>query len=317
MTEKYCRPNFVLADCQSIIGTVTSLSLLCSRGERPVFDINFASLHKSFSLCLEGNTWNDDMNLPPDHPLELVVVKRDAGWQCLQDRTKLIKTPDNLEHLPCTLIADITVVSAVNGWLNTCPIPILRQFILDVLGKPSIGIPFFSLPASKSYHHSYPGGLAAHSLETAEHTIASCLLFPEHEQWLAATCALFHDIGKVKTFTSNGRKTRLGQLIPHEQLTMEVLAEPLCTLSHNWEDGAIAIRSILDWVLNKKKERPPLPCAIAVQAADRLSAAQNNRDHLFRSQPTWAQFTSDRRPGHVSRYWRLNQVAKKLQLFPS
>ncbi len=152
----------------------------------------------------------------------------------------------------------------------------LKNFIQGIFQTPEIVLPFFRFPASRDYHHDYAGGLATHSLETAQ-IACSALLDPNKEETsLVIVAGLFHDIGKIHTLNERGNRTTMGRVMRHEQLTLEILAEPFKQLSGEWPDGAIALRYLLTCSPEQIK-RPLLPCALAINFADRMSASMSAR----------------------------------------
>ena len=107
--------------------------------------------------------------------------------------------------------------------------PILRQFLRNVLLKPQIGVRYLQCPASLKYHHNFPGGLIHHSVEIAW-DIFGVQDFRPIERDIAVVAALLHDIGKVYTLTPDMTRTAIGSLVDHNQLTLEICAEPLAEL---------------------------------------------------------------------------------------
>lgn len=128
-------------------------------------------------------------------------------------------------------------------------IPALVNFSHELLSDTDLMIRWVALPASKRHHHSYPGGLIAHSLECAliaEQNVAMLTELSEREKQITILAALLHDIGKTQTLTKNGH-TATGRLIDHELLTLQILAKPLERLRRNWADGAHTLQYLLTW----------------------------------------------------------------------
>lgn len=74
----------------------------------------------------------------------------------------------------------------------------LAQFVASVLADDSISFAFVSAPASLNHHHSYPGGLLAHSLECFQMVERHHEFARDHYE-VGLVAALFHDIGKILT----------------------------------------------------------------------------------------------------------------------
>jgi len=66
---------------------------------------------------------------------------------------------------------------------------------------------FLRVPASRSNHHSFPGGLAVHSIEVCSYAQIDCNKLPSLNQDWVITAALIHDLGKVSTFNIEGQFT--------------------------------------------------------------------------------------------------------------
>lgn len=191
----------------------------------------------------------------------------------------------------------------VRSLIEKCPLAPIQDFLLEVFKDRALSTSFFTIPASLNYHHAFPGGLAVHSIETAQSAVSSLLYPTDEERALTLAAALLHDIGKIRTHHSDGYKTTEGRLIQHEQLTLELLAKPLQSLDKTWPDGAIALRYLLT-CRSEKIKRPYLPCAIAINAADRLSSAQSAREMAFEDGQPFQRFATTSSKGPKSTFWK-------------
>ena len=206
---------------------------------------------------------------------------------------------NTLERLPLPPLA-----GELRMFLTQCPIPALRAFLKEVFTDDGLRNAFLSLPASQAHHHACPGGLAAHSLEVATIAHGALIDLEEGERWLACVAGLLHDIGKLRTLQGSGRRTVLGYLVDHEQLTLEILAPALGSLDRIWPDGGTALRYLLTWRRAKSTGRPLLPAALAIEFADQLSSARGVRDDLFEGRPDWQRFVRFRGCGPQTTFWR-------------
>lgn len=209
----------------------------------------------------------------------------------------------SLAHLPASMVSSIETVMAVEQWLQPCPYPPLKTFVYQVLGQPLVGCDFFSLPASANHHHCHAGGLAQHSLEVAQSVYAVSASFDEHERWLAAVAGLLHDLGKVRCFHADGRRTETGYLVSHELLGLELIVPALSRLDSVWADGANALRYLFDWMLRPRPQRPMMPIALSIKQADVMSASADNRQRAFSSKPDWQTFARFDGSGPANTYW--------------
>ncbi|MEQ3657824.1 MAG: HDIG domain-containing metalloprotein [Glaciecola sp.] len=107
----------------------------------------------------------------------------------------------------------------------------LKEFLHEVLLQTEVGIRFIQCPASLRYHHSYQGGLLAHSLEVATAFCQNNTL-KQIDRDIGIVAALLHDIGKTQTLTPGQNRTAIGRLVDHDQLTLQICSSALETLSN-------------------------------------------------------------------------------------
>jgi len=190
-----------------------------------------------------------------------------------------IKNPEDIVRLiPRSLCPFPWLLSFVEALLGQISHPALKQFLCDVLSDDGIVFPFVSSPASLKYHHNYPGGLLRHSIECAQMVERYQEFEPDKKQ-LGMVAALFHDIGKILTFTPQMRLTSLGKTINHDKLTLEVLAPYLQSFDQAWPEGAAELRYLMTWRPGMRDSGiPKTPLANAVLAADRVSAGLGDQD---------------------------------------
>ncbi len=164
---------------------------------------------------------------------------------------------------------------AMLSWL---PNNNLREFVMKVFHDENIIHDFSSAPASLNHHHAYSGGLLVHSVDTAwqvfnNHQIAS------NVRHLGTVLGLLHDIGKIRTLSSDMTRTNLGKFVDHEKLSLEILAKQL-----HWLDGvdselAIAIRYLFTWEKKSYDPIPKLDVYDIIKTADRISSSSSTTGH--------------------------------------
>jgi len=81
--------------------------------------------------------------------------------------------------------------------------PEISSLVVDVLSSTP---EFFEVPAAKRRHHAYTGGLAEHTLETAEMALAlaGSVTRADMDTDVLLAGALLHDIGKASCFRRQG-----------------------------------------------------------------------------------------------------------------
>jgi len=218
-----------------------------------------------------------------------------------------VKPADNInessiQFLPYSALPIPKTATELQALIEQCPIISLRQFMNSVFLDKEITLAFLKLPASREHHHAYPGGLAQHSLEVVAIVQRSLWQVTEDEFWLSTAAALLHDIGKIKVFKTSGDRTNSGFILDHDLLTLEILAVPLSQFDKSWPDGAIALRYLL--TKSPKIRRPLMPCALAINYADKMSSAQTTKIHAFNQKPKWQRFAKLNAKGPASLFWR-------------
>ncbi len=158
----------------------------------------------------------------------------------------------------------------------------LTRFISDVLVNSDVGINYLQCPASRRHHHSFAGGLLTHSVDVANSLITENR-FQGVERDIAIVAALIHDIGKTKTLEANGKRTHLGTLVDHEELTLEICAKAFARLDKFEPQGALMLRHILTCASpgNRYGYQAITPIASKLQMADKANACAHFSTNTF------------------------------------
>lgn len=97
--------------------------------------------------------------------------------------------------------------------------PALHKLLIQFFEKDK---PYWSdysnAAAAEKMHHAYRGGLLHHSVEVAELCAATCTVISTLNRDLLVTCALLHDVGKIKEMeqgVNSGDYTPNGILLGH------------------------------------------------------------------------------------------------------
>lgn len=261
----------------------------------------------------QSRIWPDDTSTVSPKELQIagwyLVVWTSGQWgaQALHRLTAILPVSEALGWLESPAHADVLRGenwSRACHWFGNIPYPEIQGFVLQVFMNDSLRRAFFSAPASRQNHHSRWGGLAEHSLDSAVHLAEHDLTPDPLERWLASVAGLFHDVGKVRTHNPEKSVRRNAEIIWHDHLTLEILARPLAWLDRVAPDWAQALRYLLVYRY-ERDGRPLIPVALAVQAADRISAANSAREMAFASAHRNQRFATLKGWGPVCRYWRL------------
>lgn len=148
----------------------------------------------------------------------------------------------------------------------------LSTFINDVFNDKNTFKRFAMAPASVNHHHSETGGLLQHSLEVAESVYIQTMDDLDLQD-IAVVAALLHDIGKIKMYTESGYLSKLGKLVNHDDLTLEICANALKALDTAWPDAALTLRHIWTCATPGARYGHSIASVLVhmVQAADRVS----------------------------------------------
>lgn len=175
--------------------------------------------------------------------------------------------------IPISWVISDNVVQQFLQLLMSIQSSSLLSFITQVFWQPDVLEAFLTAPASLNYHHNYAGGLLQHSLEVAQ-ICAGLPLKSQYDRDVLVTAALLHDIGKTKTMKGNMRRTPLGKLVDHDEMTLELCAPALRWLDTQDEKTAILLRHL--WTCTSPGARYGYKAetylAPALQLADRMSS---------------------------------------------
>lgn len=162
--------------------------------------------------------------------------------------------------------------------------PVLKSFIRDVLSDSQIMRPFYQAKASKSFHHRGPGELFLHSVEVAVNArnMAQQHALPQRIQDCVFVGGLLHDIGKILMHYNQDSADKKGINGQHEALSFMVLAEHLEKIKNQDRTLFEAVSAMLSAPVTHKKHYEYIEEAI-VRSADRLSAHNNELQHVFKN----------------------------------
>jgi hypothetical protein len=168
----------------------------------------------------------------------------------------------------------------------------LKTFFWKLFTNVELMKKFVSIPASREHHHSFPGGLLAHSLECmmiVYRNLKSMNIVSQNEVEVTAVSALLHDIGKTETINQIGH-TLTGFMLNHEQLTLSIIAEALAGLNQTWHQGALTLQYLLTWQRKDKFSR--YVGGNLIKMADQLSTRGSLHEMAFVDKPEYFSFAT-------------------------
>jgi 3'-5' exoribonuclease len=161
---------------------------------------------------------------------------------------------------------------ALFAWL---PDRLLKKFVIQILNDEGIAKDFSESPASLNHHHAFFGGLLVHSVDVAWQVFNQHRI-PDQERYLGVVAGLFHDLGKIKTLSPDMKRSQLGVLVDHEQLTLEVLSPHLRWLDSQDPKLSVALRNLLCWKPRGFDRIPKFEVYEVIKMADRVSAGSGH-----------------------------------------
>lgn len=200
-----------------------------------------------------------------------------------------INTANEPIHLMIDFKPDNTMKALYYVYADTCPIDgivdqaralvqcihheKLREMLEDALSLQVVNRYFWTCPASIRDHHSYAGGLAQHSVETA--TMIACSDLDMQDKDIGIAFALLHDIGKVQSY-EQGELSKEAFAIGHEGIGFRLI-EPLLNKLKNYDEFyGTTMTELMNGSWRKTtKNRRPLAIGRVVNAFDQLSCERN------------------------------------------
>lgn len=268
---------------------------------RAIPDELLPRLGDTICIEIEANGFENMVNNPPSVNTAIQLTGKAC---CLIKNWRVIPAPYPLEMLEQLYISTEQPEALDRLWaiIQRIPVPILRDWLIDVFANTEVSLLFAQVPASHNHHHSHAGGLLLHSVECAEwvEQVATRTLNPK-EAALSVIAALLHDFGKIETMCGKG----FSQLVSHECLSLTLLEPSLVTLQAQWPQGAYALRQMLSWSTFSEKF-PKLPGALLVKMADQYSTSLSARNKAFHALPEHYYFASLKTSNSVQLFNRIN-----------
>ena len=273
--------SYDMAEPIEVTGCIRAYNLYSISPKDSGIQVLFENLNESFVVHLDVTDHPAALEMSGEVPVSLTLSQNTNNQSYAGHNLKVLNGYSSFEHLPFKYIPVREVLTNTQKWIDSCPYVPLKTFMYRVLGNPSIGSLFFSVPASTHRHFSKLAGLAKHSLEVAQLVYSSTACFEEHERWLAATTGLLHEVGRVRMNTANSMPTATAGLVSCEVRNFEVLGPALQLLEKEWLDGAEAIRYMLDNLCRVRKSNLHLPITASIRSADLMSVMNSQRKLAF------------------------------------
>jgi 3'-5' exoribonuclease len=160
----------------------------------------------------------------------------------------------------------------------------LQQLMNAFLNDTAFMTQFKRIPAAKTLHHNYIGGLLEHVIELIALARDVAKYFPSVNMDLLTAGAFLHDIGKVRELAVKKtiEYTTEGRLLGHISLGYEMVAEKINAIPGFPAEMTMLLKHIMlshhgEYEFGSPK-RPKIREAIIINYLDDLSAKINNFD---------------------------------------
>ena len=169
----------------------------------------------------------------------------------------------------------------MDNLLKLCEASPLKDFIAETADK--LFAPYSQFPAATSIHHAYRGGLLNHTWQMLHmlEGLAPCLPYPVRvDHCVVAT--LFHDYGKVYTYSRDGEQQPSNYLLGHIYLSANKLHRELERVGLDAAEIEIIVHIVLSHHGQLDYGSPVMPCsqeAVIVHMLDNLSAKTDTIEH--------------------------------------
>jgi len=164
--------------------------------------------------------------------------------------------------------------ATIRNLTNLCDDSPLIEIINDVAAK--LYQPYSLFPAASSIHHAFRGGLLNHTHQMLHmlEGIAPCMPYPIRVDH-CTLAILFHDYGKVQTYTHDGDNLPEDALLGHVYISAVALQRELERRNIDKKEVERIVHIVLSHHGQKDWGAPVVPCsqeAMLVHILDNLSA---------------------------------------------
>lgn len=171
--------------------------------------------------------------------------------------------------------------ATINNLLTMCNEEKLKATIADVAAK--LYQPYSQYPAASSIHHAFRGGLLNHVHQMLHmlEGIAPCMPYPFRVDY-CTLAILFHDYGKVQTYSKEGDPQPADALMGHIYISAVALQREMERREIEQSHIERVVHIVLSHHGQKEWGSPVLPCsqeAMLVHFLDNMSAKSDTIEH--------------------------------------
>ena len=249
----------------------------------PYCNLKLKNDNEEFTIAV----WDVAPDMPPvaGQLVQFVAMQGDDGKRSARRGDMIAGVMASEEHpfyhfLPRPISRD-TWDATINALLGMCPESPLRQVIANSAAK--LYAPYSQYPGATSIHHAFRGGLLNHVYQMLHmlEGIAPCMPYPIHVDHCSLGI-LFHDYGKVMTYTRDGDNRPQDALLGHIYISANALQREL----ERCDIDPTIIERVIHIVLSHHGQRdwgsPVVPCsqeAMLVHFLDNMSAKADTMEN--------------------------------------
>ncbi|MCR5596866.1 MAG: HD domain-containing protein [Lachnospiraceae bacterium] len=182
------------------------------------------------------------------------------------------------DYMPVTSKDIDEMYRELTGLVESVENPYLKLLLESFFGDEETAATFKKSSAAKTIHHAFIGGLLEHTLSVTKLCDFMCGNYPVLNRDLLVTCALLHDIGKIRELSlyPDNDYTDAGQLVGHIIIGAQMAKEHMDKISgfpeilkNEVQHCILAHHGQLEFGSPKK---PALIEALALSMADNMDA---------------------------------------------
>ncbi|MFH1538126.1 MAG: HD domain-containing protein [bacterium] len=198
---------------------------------------------------------------------------------------------DSSDFLPTTTLDVDDMFDFMTGEIEKIENPFLKNLLKSFFGDEEFVQKFKSVPAAKTIHHNYIGGLLEHTSNCLRLGLTLCEIYPRLRRDLLLASIMLHDAGKTieLSFETTINYTDKGRLLGHIVLGERMIYDKIKTIEGFPESLA---NELLHLIVSHHGEnntgspkRPKTPEACALHYLENLDAQTKRFFQLIDSSP--------------------------------
>lgn len=231
----------------------------------------YTVVFQDISGVLEAKKWDataeDDIILTPGKVVyvegEVINYKGKPQMKILNLLSIPQNTIDMREYIVSCPMSDDQLKKEVYGYIDQIANESMRELVKTMIKDNEEK--YFTYPAAMTFHHSYRGGIAYHSLSVMKLSLAIQQRYPYLLKDYLIAGSLLHDIGKIVELSGNigTQYTPEGKMLGHISIGASMVASYADKLKTDLE-----VRNILIHMVLSHHEKPEYGSPVYPQTAE-------------------------------------------------